>query len=140
MSRNILNAVFYSQLDKNAEKKWRKSYGHSSVRTLYNALLHGFIFPARRYHRFLKNEYLRQCPPDHVATGLSHLPVMFEYFDGKPNFTKPTTMKLPLTGGQLDGKRLYGEVLKRYTTLNVTSEEVYQEGIKQLDIFYPKVS
>eukprot|EP00111_Clytia_hemisphaerica_P000364 TCONS_00000989-protein len=139
MSRNILNSVFYSQLDKDAEKKWRKSYGHSSVRTLYSTLLHGFIFPARKYHRFLQNEYLRQCPPDHVATGLSHLPVMFQYLDGKPNFTKPTTMKLPLTGGKLDGKRLYSQVLKRYTTLNVTSEEVHQEGIKQLDIFYPKL-
>ena len=139
VSRYILTSAFYSQLDETTEAKWKQSYDHPIHHTLYASILHGFIIPARRYHQFLQTYYLRRCPPDRVATGLSNLPVRFEYLDGKPNFQKQTTMKLPLTGGELSGKRLYSKILKRYTTLNVTAHQVYDEGKKQLEFFFPKV-
>jgi Uncharacterized protein conserved in bacteria len=98
-----------------------------------------FTIPARRYHAYLANEYTRHCPPDHVVSGLANLPVRFQYLDGVPDFNKPTTMTVPVTNTSVDGKILYSKILKRYTTLNVTADEVYEEGVKQLKLFYPKV-
>lgn len=74
-----------------------------------------------------------------MAAGLVHLPVSYQYLDGSPDFNKPTTTKLPLIGTKLDGKALYVKILKRYTNLNVTPDEVFEEGKKQVQKFFPKV-
>ena len=137
--QNIFNKIFYSELEAGVEGKWAKLYGHPILKTLYIAFFHGFVIPVRKYYSYLHEDYLRHCPPDHVAAGLVHLPVSYQYLDGSPDFNKPTTAKLPLVKSQLNGKALYEKILKRYTTLDVTPDEVFEEGKKQVQEFFPKV-
>ena len=47
---------------------------------------------------------------------------------------------LPLTGGKLDGQELYRKLVPRFTTISISPEEVYEEGEKQLKVFYKEVS
>ena len=97
-------------------------------------MLHYFVIPIRKYHTYLSTEYVQNCPPDDMASGLVSLPLKNEYLSGRP-----TTQRLPVTGERLSGKNLYNKLLRKYTTLNVTAEEVYQEGMKQLNKYFPKV-
>ena len=138
--QNVFNKLFYSELEAGAESEWERLYGHPILKTLYIAFFHGFVIPVRRYYSYLHDDYLRHCPPDHVAAGLVHLPVSYEYLDGKPDFDKPTTTELPLIESRLNGKELYAKILKRYTTLDVTPDEVYEEGKKQVKKFFPEVN
>ena len=75
-----------------------------------------------------------------MVGGLVNLPVDIVYTEGNAFFdAKTTTKKLPLTGDELDGKKLYEKILKRFTMESVTPDEVFMEGAKQIEHFYPKV-
>lgn len=120
---------------------WRKKYNNKRIiQSLFTALIHGVSKPIIKYYNFLVNEYSRHCPPDDVITGLASLPLNYQYLDGKPDFSKPTTGRLPLNNSVIIGKNLYKNLLQQSTTLDVEPDTVYKEGFEQLNIFYPKVS
>ena len=57
------------------------------------------------------------------------------------NVEKKTVKKLPTTNfALLDGKELYRRIIPRFTSIDITPEAIYEEGLRQLDAFYAEVS
>jgi len=61
------------------------------------------------------------------------------WFKGTENTSWPTNKNLP-TGEKLDGKKAYSMILPYFTTNEMTPDDVYKLGNKQLKILYPVVS
>ena len=139
-ARNLRASTFYKNLDKEIHDIWIKKHKRKVVHSLYLALIHGVGYSIEKYYNFLTNEYLKHCPPDNIAAGLSSLPLNYEYFDGLPDHSKPTTGRLPLTNDILYGKELYKKVLWRFTTLQVNPNDIYKEGMNLLKSSHAKVN
>lgn len=137
---NLRSSQFYQSISAKTDKLWKRKYKKKIIQSLFGALIHGVSKPISKYHDFLVNEYSRYCPPDHVTSGLASLPLNYQYIDGDPDFSKPTTGRLPLNNSILYGKTLYKTLLPQFATFDADADEIYKEGLKQLNIFYPKVT
>lgn len=140
VSTYIRRTALYSQLSKDTMGIWLKQFKQSLPESVYAAYIDGFENSLRAYYKYLSTEYIYNCPSDDLLkNGLSSLPVHYQYVRGKPILTMPTTRVLPLTGGKLDGKVLYGKILRKWVTLNVTADTLYENGKKQVEYFYEKI-
>lgn len=77
--------------------------------------------------------------PNDFASGLANLPVDYVYTDGIADKSQPTTKILP-TGEKLNGKESYKMILSYFTTTDISPEDIFAEGKRQLDFFYGQVS
>lgn len=139
-SNNINSREFYKYLPRTDIAKWKLEHNNTSVRVSLNkALEDGFSKPFRKLYKYLTEEHITHCPPDDEASGISVLPLQYVYVNGKAMKDQPTTQKLPITNTKLDGNDLYRKFVKRFTTTNLTPPEIFKEGEKQLNIFYPQL-
>ena len=136
----VFTADFYSGLEKGFKDRWEKKYGEKIYVNLLYAIYSGFTLPLLEFYKYLTEEHERHCPPDNAASGVSSLPLDFEYLDGEILRDHPTNKTLTLTGTELDGKYLYERAVRRFTTTDISPEDIYEEGIRQIEVFYPKVS
>ena len=74
-----------------------------------------------------------------MSSGLATLPLDHVWVDGKENKSWPTNKKLP-TGEMLDGNMAYSEIMAYFTTNDMTPDDVYSLGYKQVNKLYPQVS
>ena len=77
------------------------------------------------------------CVPSNVSSGLNDLPLSHIYFNGTKTDQK-TSPFLP-TGERLNGRKTYEKLVAFYTTTNLTSDEIYNLGWKQINSIYSKV-
>ena len=136
----VFTYEFYSGLKEGLKARWEEEYGPKHIMNLHIAIYSGFTLPLLEFYNYLTEEHERHCPPDDIASGVSSLPLDFEYLDGEILRDRPTNKTLTLTGTKLDGKYLYERAVRRFTTTDVSPEDIYDEGIRQIDVFYPKVS
>ena len=87
--------------------------------------------------RFLEYENILHCVPGNVSSGLANLPLSHVYFNG----TKTNTSTIPFlpTGEKLDGRKMYQKLLRFHTTTNLTADEVYELGWKNMKRDYLQV-
>ncbi|XP_020917030.1 uncharacterized protein LOC110254389 isoform X2 [Exaiptasia diaphana] len=135
----FLEPRFLVELNKGVSEQWEKDKGRSIQDSLRSALIEGFGKPLLELIAYLEFKHIRHCPPDSVASGLSDLPLDYVYVDGDPDVNQKTTKTLPGTGKRLDGKETYRVIMSYFTTSDITPEQVYKEGLKQLNIFMPQV-
>ncbi|XP_031556875.1 uncharacterized protein LOC116293574 [Actinia tenebrosa] len=137
-ARVFLETSFLSRLEEGVEQSWVASKGLSVQDSLRRALVSGFAQPLLELVHYMEFQHVRHCPPDKVSSGLSELPLDYVYVDGVPDVSQVTNKTLP-TGERVDGKKTYKTILSFFTTSDITPEQVYEEGVKQLDIFMPQV-
>ena len=98
---------------------------------------------SKSYHyfrRYLEQDHQRHCVPSNVSSGLATLPLDHVWVDGKENKSWPTNKMLP-TGEMLDGKIAYAKwIMPYFTTNEMTPDQVFHLGQKQLDNLYLQVS
>ena len=74
-----------------------------------------------------------------MSSGLATLPLDHVWVDDKENKSWPTNKMLP-TGEMLDGKMAYSKIMAYFTTNDMTPDDVYSLGYKQVNKLYPQVS
>lgn len=134
---NIVTSAFYEHLPKDVKEKWMKKYGRAHYQSVYDALVNGFSTNVLEFYEFLSVEHLKHCPLDEVASGVASLPLYNVYMDGKKD--RETTRVLPITGQTLDGKELYRRTVARFTTNDMTPEEIYEEGLTHASHMHEQV-
>ena len=139
-AKYFLRPSFYSKLSSATNHTWSKENNRSSVDlSIKTALIDGFGKPILALLKYLEFNHSLYCLPDDVSSGLGNLPVDYIYYNGTRTNQK-TIRKLPITNEVISGKATYERILPYFTTSNITAEEIYKEGLRQLDYFYPKVS
>ena len=135
-----LKPQYLKKLERGVNARWQKEHAGQSVsEAIREALVKGIGEPLLKLIHFLEFEHSRHCPPNDVASGLARLPVDFVYTDGVPDVKNRTTKILPGTRRKLNGTETYRMILSYFTTTDITPEEIYKEGIKQLNTFMPQV-
>ena len=138
-AKSYLNAEYLANLAKGVEDKWTKDHNGKSVNaSLKEALEEGIGQPLLDLINYLDNEHKSHCLPNDLASGLSNLPVDYVYNNLVPDKNKPTTKKLP-TGEPLNGTESYKLIVSYFTTTDISPEEIYLEGKRQLKYFYDQV-
>ena len=139
-TKTYLSTWFYHQLNTSVNDTWIKLYGKPIRESIKEALIDGFGKPMLKLMRYLEFNHSIHCLPNDLSSGLGNLPVDYVYYNGKPNTNEKTTKVLPLTNITLSGKVSYRKFLSFFTTTKLTASDIFREGQKQLDIFYPEVS
>ena len=93
--------------------------------------------PLARFINYLKYNHSIHCTPSQNSSGWASLPLDYVWVKQKPDYSQPTTKKLP-TGEPLDGKKAYEKILPYFTTNQMTPDEIYNLGKTQLDKLYPQ--
>lgn len=138
-SKKYLNTKYLSELDKGVDEQWTKNHNGKSVNaSVVEALKDGVGQPLLDLINYLDNEHKSHCLPNDLASGLANLPVDYVYNNGVPDKSKPTNKKLP-TGEPLNGTESYKLILSYFTTTDISPEEIFDEGKKQLKFFYDQV-
>lgn len=134
-----LGRQYLAKLERGVNARWRKQHDGQSVREAINqALLRGVGEPLLNLIHYLEFEHSRHCLPNDVASGLANLPVKYVYTDGVPG--NKTTGILPGTNRTLNGKETYRSILSYFTTTDITPEEIYKQGLYQLNsLLMPQV-
>ena len=135
-----LSSSFYKQLNTSVNDTWLRLYGKPIQESIKEALIDGFGKPMLKLMRYLEFNHSVHCLPNDLSSGLGNLPVDYVYYNGKPNTNEKTTKTLPLTNIRLSGKVSYRKHLSFFTTTKLTASDIFKEGQKELDIFYPEVS
>ena len=137
-SKLFLNPQYLAKLGRGVNTRWQEQHAGQSVKeAIQEALVKGLGEPLLKLIHYLEFEHSRHCLPNDMASGLANLPVDFVYTDGKPG--NRTTKILPGTRQTLNGKETYRMILSYFTTTSITPEDVYQEGVKQLNNLMPQV-
>ena len=136
----VFTFEFYSGLEEGLKGRWKKKYNQNIYITLHYAIYTGFTKPLLEFYEYLSKEHERHCPPDDAASGVSSLPLDFEYLDGEILRDRPTNKTLTLSGTEVDGKCLYERAVRRFTATDLSPDDIHEEGIRQIEVFYPKVS
>lgn len=135
----ILNSDYLANLEDGVEQKWSTAHNGMSVNdSLKDALKEGVGQPLLDLINYLQTEHRRHCLPNDFASGLANLPVDYVYTDGIADKSQPTTKILP-TGEKLNGKESYKMILSYFTTTDISPEDIFAEGKRQLDFFYGQV-
>lgn len=138
-AKSYLNAKYLANLTKEVDDKWSNEHNGKNVNaSLKEALQEGVGQPLLDLINYLDNEHKSHCLPNDLASGLSNLPVDYVYNNLVPDKNKPTTKKLP-TGEPLNGTESYKLIVSYFTTTDISPEEIYKEGEKQLEYFYDQV-
>ena len=74
-----------------------------------------------------------------MSSGLSKLPLDNVYLDGVKTKNK-TNKTLPTGEPLLKGTRTYEMIVSYFTTNNMTADEIYDLGLKQVGLLYPQAS
>lgn len=138
-AKSYLEAKYLVNLSKGVDDKWAKDHSGKNVNvSLKEALKEGVGQPLLDLINYLENEHKSHCLPNDLASGLSNLPVNYVYNKLVPDKDKPTTKKLP-TGEPLNGAESYKLIVSYFTTTDISPEEIYAEGKRQLKYFYDQV-
>lgn len=147
-SRDILNEWytksfqtrnFLRLLKDGVDDQWKSKHGGKNItESVQDALVEGFGQPMLDLINYLDGEHMRHCLPNDIASGLGGLPVDYIYTDEVPDMNSTTTKKLP-TGEVINGTNSYRLILSYFTTTDISPEEIYAEGLKQLNDFYAEV-
>lgn len=135
-----LQPAYLTNLESGVNARWRVEHSGQSVRdAIKEALVKGFGEPVLQLIHYLEYEHSRHCLPATVASGLANLPVDFVYTDGVPDLRNRTTKVLPGTERALHGSETYRMILSYFTTYDISPDDIYKEGNKQLNIYMPQV-
>ena len=135
-----LRPQYLTKLGSGVNARWKAQHSGQSVKeAIKEALVKGFGEPVLNLIHFLEYKHSLHCLPTKVASGLANLPVDFVYTGGVPDVKNKTTKVLPGTGQELNGTRTYSMMLSYFTTINISAEDIYEEGRKQLKTFMPQV-
>ena len=138
-AKGYLDAQYLQQLTSGVDDKWTEDHKGKNVNaSLKEALKEGIGQPLLDLINYLDNEHKSHCLPNDLASGLSNLPVDYVYNNLVPDKNKPTTKKLP-TGEPLNGTESYKLIVSYFTTTDISPEEIYAEGKRQLKYFYDQV-
>ncbi|XP_031569347.1 uncharacterized protein LOC116303878, partial [Actinia tenebrosa] len=134
-----LQKKYLSKLENGVEDSWANKHPGRNISTsIREALIYGIGQPMTDLLNYLEFDHMRHCLPNDVASGLGGLPVDYVYTDSKPDWKNRTTKTLP-TGEVLNGTETYRMILSYFTTTDISPEEIYEEGMKQLDEFYTEI-
>lgn len=134
----ITEGMFLSMIQEDVEKEWKKKEGMTIKQSLEEALVAGFGRPWQDYIDYLRNEHLKHCVNSEISSGLSMLPLDDIYKDGEKEKGKTATKKLP-TGEELNGTKIYEQIIHYFTTTTLPVDEIYDKGTKVLNELYPKM-
>lgn len=138
-AKSYLNGNYLVNLPKGVDDEWTRDHNGKNVNaSLKEALKEGVGQPLLDLIYYLGNEHKSHCLPNDLASGLSNLPVDYVYNNLVPDKGKPTTKKLP-TGEPLDGSESYKLIVSYFTTTDISPDEIYAEGKRQLKYFYDQV-
>ena len=138
-ARTFTSSSYVKDLEEEVNYKWALDHGGKNVNeSVEDALINGIGQPLLELIKYLEFDHMKHCVPDNVSSGLSNLPLEYVYVNGKPNKAQKTTKQLP-TGEKLNGKETYKRILSYFTTTDISPAEIFEEGKKQLDIFYTEV-
>ena len=138
-AKSYLKTDYFAKLASGVDDKWTKDNNGENVNaSIAKALEEGIGQPLLDLINYLDNEHKSHCLPNDLASGLANLPVDFVFINGTPDKNQPTNKTLP-TGERLNGTESYKLILSYFTTTDISPEEIFDEGKKQLKIFYDQV-
>ena len=138
-AKSYLKTDYFAKLASGVDDKWTKDHnGENANASIVKALEEGIGQPLLDLINYLDNEHKSHCLPNDLASGLANLPVDFVYINGTPDKNQPTNKTLP-TGERLKGTESYKLILSYFTTTDISPEEIFVEGKKQLKFFYDQV-
>ncbi|KAM7443428.1 hypothetical protein ABFA07_007884 [Porites harrisoni] len=138
-AKSYLKTDYLAKLASGVDDKWTKGHNGENVNaSIVKALEEGIGQPLLDLINYLDNEHKSHCLPNDLASGLANLPVDFVYINGTPDKNQPTNKTLP-TGERLNGTESYKLILSFFTTTDISPEEIFDEGKKQLKFFYDQV-
>lgn len=133
-----LRSQYLAKMERGVNERWKKQHaGQSVAEAIREALVKGLGEPLLKLIHFLEFEHSRHCLPNDLSSGLAGLPVDYVYTNGIRG--NRTTKMLPGTRRKLNGTETYRMILSYFTTTDITPEEIYEEGVEQLNIFMPQV-
>ena len=138
-AKSYLKPEYLGNLENEVDDKWAKDHNGENVNaSLQQALKEGVGQPMLDLINYLDHEHRSHCLPNDLASGLANLPVDYVYNNGVPDKSQPTKKILP-TGEPLNGTESYKLILSYFTTTDISPEEIFAEGEKQLKYFYDQV-
>lgn len=138
-AKGYLKTSYLSKLGSGVDEEWtEKNNGKNVNASIVEALKEGVGQPLLDLINYLNNEHKSHCLPNDLASGLANLPVDYVYNNGVPDKSKPTLKTLP-TGEPLNGSESYKLILSYFTTTDISPEQIFAEGKKQLKFFYDQV-
>ncbi|KAL9980551.1 hypothetical protein ACROYT_G009153 [Oculina patagonica] len=138
-AKSYLKEEYLANLADGVNDKWTKDHNGKNVNaSLKEALQEGIGQPLLDLIHYLDHEHKSHCLPNDLASGLANLPVDYVYNNGTPDKSQPTKKTLP-TGEPLNGTESYKLILSYFTTTDISPEEIFTEGEKQLKYFYDQV-
>ena len=139
-AKSYLNAKYLANLEKEVDQKWAEAHNGKNVNdSLKEALKEGIGQPMLDLINYLDHEHRSHCLPNDLASGLANLPVDYVYNNGVADKNQPTNKTLP-TGEKLNGAESYKLILSYFTTTDISPEDIFAEGERQLKFFYDQVS
>ena len=118
----FLTEAFFLRFQ-NESKLWYKKYNISLDQSMADSLINYVGVPLVNLLRYLATDHMKHCVPSNISSGLFNRPLRYVYYNGVPNVSEPTTMKLP-SGEFIDGKAGYERTMRFFTTTNHTAGEL----------------
>lgn len=138
-TKNYVNSTYLANLADGVDEQWSKNHnGKNANMSIVEALKDGIGQPLLDLINYLENDHKRHCLPNDVASGLANLPVDYVFVNGTPDKSQPTNKTLP-SGEPLNGTESYKLILSYFTTTDISPEDIFAEGKKQLKFFYDQV-
>ena len=135
--KNFRKDFFIMNLSNEDRMQWLRMKGKEVSASIEEALVEGFGKPITEFIDYLEKRHIKHCLPKDLSSGLAGIPVDHIYIDGRPTII-PTTKVLPITGQVLSGKENYKNILKAFTTSDITPDEIYEIGQEALKVLYPQ--
>lgn len=89
--------------------------------------------------RYLENEHFKNCPDETFAHGLGSLPLGAVIHDHDQfDLNLPAIQRLP-TGEMLHGRTTYQNLMRYYTTLEITPEDLRGRAVSRRDDLFRQV-
>ena len=138
-AKGYLDSKYLAKLGAEVDDQWTKNHNGNNVNmSIVEALKEGVGQPLLDLISYLDIDHKSHCLPNDLASGLANLPVDYVYTNGIPDKNKPTVKALQ-TGEPLNGTESYKLILSYFTTTDISPEEIFAEGKKQLKFFYDQV-
>ena len=90
-------------------------------------------------NRYLEGEHMTRCTYTGVSSSLADIPFPFVYLNGTKTNLRTSDGKLPGTDITVNGKQIYQDALRFFTSVDITPDDVYDLGWTLLNKLYPQV-
>lgn len=134
-AKALFHSGFFEHLSDSENKTWKELYVLNVTMYFNRSLLQNIARPVVRMLKYLEQEHLKNCPSDTYANGLGSLPLKVVFYEDLADPSQLAKQRLP-TGEGLSGSQTYQNLMRFFTTLNITALELRDKAMTRLNELY----